>query len=404
MIRSLFCFGGTILAVATAFSAGLQLSGKYDVLGLLFPLPEVDASYQRGFRSDAMAKVNRIRIPLGVEGVRGDESIQRMLHQLMREHPDPENVELDFVFEEVQKEFPGAQYLAANLVTAPDRDSLLSNLTHWTASANEDFNTINTAVFTSGRRYGALAVMARRIPRFSLRDANDRGGKFFNVCPHCGKTHALELEKESRTLILSCPYCDLPFDVLALDTKGRVRRASDFFENFELVEPKGVEKSQSQTERLIALWQRVADRCDYQLDHHRSSEKEVWKMPSETWAERAGDCEDTALLLADALISAGFEARVAIGWNGNIGQHAWVVVRLDGNQYVIETTLQNTISEESLSPVAEAASFYQPEQLFDRGHLYYSTAAEEDFASDYFSPKIWESIPVTSEDLGYSAR
>ena len=404
MIRSFFCFGGTFFAVVIALSAGLQLSGKVDVVGLVFPLPEVDAAYQRGFRSDVMAKVNRIRLPLGVEAVRGDESIQGMLHRLVEEHPSPEDVDLDFVFERVQREFPGAQYLAANLVTAPSRESLLTNLTQWTASANSDFDTINTAVFTSGRRYGALAVMSRRIPRFTLREANERGGKFFNECPHCQETHALELERESRTLILSCPYCDLPFDVLALDTRGMVRRASDFFENFELIEPEKLRKSASPEERILAMWQRVADQCDYQLDHHRSSKREVWKMPSETWNEKAGDCEDTSLLLADALISAGFEARVAIGWNGNIGQHAWVVVRVDDRQYIIETTLQDEISQDNLAPVAEASSFYQPEQLFDRGHLYYTTSDEEEFAQDYFSPELWESIPVTSESIEYSLR
>lgn len=404
MIRSLFCFGGVIFAAAISLSAGLQLSGKFDVVSVLFPLPEVDEAYQRGFRSDAMVNVNRIRIPLGVEEVGGDESIQELLHRLIQEHPNPKDVELDFVFERVQNEFPGAQYLAANLVTAPDRDALLSNLTHWTASANSDFDTINTAVFTSGRRYGALAVMSRRIPQFSLLVANERGGKFFNQCPHCAETHALELERESRTLILSCPYCDLPFDVLALDTVGNIRRASDFFEGFELIEPENLRKTGSPEERVVAMWQRVADRCDYQLDHHRSSQREVWKTPSETWNEKAGDCEDTSLLLADALLSAGFEARVAIGWNGNIGQHAWVVVRVEDRQYVIETTLQENIAMESLVPAAQAADYYQPEQLFDRGHLYYTTADREKFAQDYFCRELWESIPVSSESAAYSFR
>ncbi len=404
MIRSIFCSGGVFFAAAIALSAGLQLSGKVDVMAFLFPLPEVDAAYQQVFRSDAMASVNRLRVPLGVPQVRGDESIQEMLHELIHAHPDPETVELDQVFESVQEKFPGAQYLAANLVTATDRESLLANLSQWTAWSNSDFNTINTAVFTSGRRYGALAVMSRRIPRFSLTEANERGGKFFNQCPHCGEIHALELEKESRTLILSCPYCDLPFDVLALDTQGQVRRASDFFESFELIEEESVRKTASSEDRILAMWQIVADRCEYELDHHRSSQREVWKFPAETWNEKAGDCEDTSLLLADALLSAGFDARVAIGWNGNIGQHAWVVVRVEDRQYVIESTLQDKIERESLSPVAEVAEFYQPEQLFDRGHLYFTTADEEDFSRDYFSPDLWESIPVSSESTALSLR
>lgn len=385
-------------------AAGLQFSGRLDVIGAVFPLPEVDAAYQRGFRSDAMAAVNRMRGPLGIVQVRGDEEIQEMIRGLIESEPEPETVELDQVFESVQERFPGAQYLAANLVTAPDRDSLLSNLTQWTAAVNSDFDTINTAVFTTGRRYGALAVMSRRIPRFSLLEANEKGGKFFNQCPHCGETHALELEKESRTLILSCPYCDLPFDVLALDTRGQVRRASDFFEGFELVEDVSMREHGSPEDRILAMWQRVADRCEYEFDHERSFEREVWKLPSETWNERAGDCEDTSLLLADALISAGFEARVAIGWNGNIGQHAWVVVRVGDRQYVIETTLQDRITRANLTRASEVADFYQPEQLFDRGNLYFTTAEERDFSRDYFSPELWQSIPVTTESTELSSR
>lgn len=393
MVRGLLRVGGLAAAVLIALSFGLQKSGVLDLVSFSRPQPEIDESFQRGFRSDAMSKINRVRGPLRVGPVRGDEDVQALLLELVAAHPDPEGLPLDDVFNALQERFPGAQYLAANLVVSRDRDDLLENLSSWTAAANPDFDTINTAVFPAGRRMGALGVMSRRIPEFSLSGANGGGGKFHNRCPHCDKVHALEIERESRTLILSCPYCDLPFDVLALDTKGSMRRASDFFEGFHLDEGDSIAAESSPERRIVAIWSRIAERCDYELDQDGSSAHEVWKTPGETWREKAGDCEDTSILLADALLSAGFEARVAIGWNGNIGQHAWVVVRAGEAQYVLESTIQVEITEESLTPLETAAAYYQPEQLFDRENLYFTTASPDEFRSDYFSAAFWRSIP-----------
>ena len=124
---------------------------------------------------------------------------------------------------------------------------------------------------------------------------------------------------------------------------------------------------------------------------------EVWKTARETWREAAGDCEDTSILLADVLIGAGFDARVAIGWNGNIGQHAWVVVRLGDRQYILESTLQKKIERSDLAAIGDASAFYQPEQLFDRDEIYYTTARADHFRVDYFARDLWKPVPGMSE-------
>lgn len=407
MLRGLFSFGGLVLAGGVALLIGLQKSGKVDVLGFFHPLPEVDATFQRGFRSDAMSRINRVRVPASVEEVRVDEPIQSFLETFVHSHPNPREIELDTVFDAIQTEFPGAQYLAANLITSNNRDELLSKLTGWTAVANPDFDSINTTVFHAGTRLGALGVMSRRIPQFTLREANEGGGRFFNRCPHCEVIHALDLNRETRTLILSCPHCDLPFDVLAAGTTGEIKRATDFLEGFTL-EPVGKKTAyRSDEEKIVALWGLVADQCEYELDQDRPgsstgeedepSSREVWKTSRETWNEATGDCEDTSILLADVLIGAGFDARVAIGWNGNIGQHAWVVVRLGERQYILESTLQKQIERSDLTAVEEASAFYQPEQLFDRGNIYYTTARPDHFRVDYFSKALWKQVPGKSE-------
>lgn len=397
MVRGLLSFGGITLAVGLVLSAGLQASGRVDLIGLLRGLPEVDASFQRGFRSDAMGRINRLRQPAGVDEVRGDESIQAFLEEFVARQSKPQDLELEAVFDALQHQFPGAQYLAANLVTSRDREELLGKLAGWTAVANPEFDAINTTIFRAHGRLGALAVMSRRIPEFSIQAANETGGRFHNRCPHCGVIHALELDRDSRTLILSCPHCDLPFEVLAVDTRGRIRRAMEFLEGFSLPAPPKTTAS-SDEEKILALWRVVAERCEYELDQDRADDsgdgnREVWKTSAETWAEASGDCEDTSILLADVLIEAGFEARVAIGWNGNIGQHAWVVVKAGDRQYLLETTLQKDIGREDLSEVAAAASFYQPEQLFDREQIYFSTARPERFTKDYFAKDVWKPVP-----------
>jgi len=407
MVRGVFSFGGLVLAGGVALLIGLQKSGKVDVLGIFHPLPEVDAAFQRGFRSDAMSKINRVRVPASVGEVKVDEPIQSFLETFVHTHPNPREIELDTVFDAIQTEFPGAQYLAANLITSNNRDELLSKLTGWTAVANPDFDAVNTTVFHAGTRLGALGVMSRRIPQFNLRAANEGGGRFFNRCPHCEVIHALELDRDSRTLILSCPHCDLPFDVLAAGTTGEVRRATDFLEGFTLEAVGKKTTHQSEEDKIVALWGLVADQCEYELDQDRPgssgdgddehSSREVWKTSRETWNEATGDCEDTSILLADVLIGAGIDARVAIGWNGNIGQHAWVVVRVGERQYVLESTLQKKIERSDLSAVEDASAFYQPEQLFDRDDIYYSTARPDHFRNDYFSEALWKKVPGERE-------
>jgi len=393
MIRGILCVGGFLLVAVAALLIGLQKTGRVDVLAVFSPLPEIDEPFQRGFRSDVMANINGVREPLGPERVRGDDALQAFVNEFVAQHPDPENLSLEVVFNTVQERFPGAQYLAANLVTASGRENLVSRISGWNAVANPDFNVVNTAVFESKHGIGALSLLSRRIPLFSLKEVNQDGGRFYNKCPHCGEVHALELNKNSRTIILSCPYCDLPFDVLASDTADTIRRATDFFEGFDLERGNPALALMSEEERILNIWRKVADQCEYQLDQEFGDVREVWKRPSETWTEKAGDCEDTAILLADALITAGFEARVAIGWNGNIGQHAWVAVKTKSGEYILESTLQKDLGVDDLAGVDMASAFYQPEQLFDQDHLYYTTARQEDFTKDYFSDSLWKLIP-----------
>ena len=93
-------------------------------------------------------------------------------------------------------------------------------------------------------------------------------------------------------------------------------------------------------------------------------------------------------------VGAGFDARVAIGWNGNIGQHAWVVVKTAERQYLLEATLQEEVTRDDLVELGEGTDFYRPEQLFDKERIYYTTGSPESFGRDYFSESLWKAVPV----------
>jgi len=206
MVRGLLSFGCFLLAAGLVLFVGLQSSERANLVSLLHGLPEVDASFQRGFRSDAMGRINRLREPAGMGEIRWDESIQDFLEEFVARQSQPQDLELGAVFDALQQQFPGAQYLAANLITSRDREELLGKLAGWSAVANPEFDALNTTVFRANGRLGTLAVMSRRIPEFSIEAANEKGGRFHNRCPHCGVIHALELDRDSRTLILSCPH------------------------------------------------------------------------------------------------------------------------------------------------------------------------------------------------------
>lgn len=384
---------GILLLFAVAF--------LFDLAGLSFVWAkgeQVDQNYKDSFQVELLQEFNDLREVAQLASLDEDDSLQAFLEDWVARQPDPALINFDEVFAEVQEAYPGAQYLAANLATGSGREELIGKLSGWSSLGNPDFQAVNTVVFSTRHQVGALSLLSHSIPPYTLAAANEVGGRFYNTCPHCRKLHAVEIEKVPRTLILSCPSCGLPFAVLAANRDGEIRPVTSFFDYLKLPEGDETADLSSDEERVLALWNKVEARCVYELDAEGEALQEVWKSSQETWADGVGDCEDTAILLADVLLSAGFEARVAIGWNGNIGQHAWVVVRCGEQQYVLESTLEGVIEVEQMSPLSEAAPFYQPEQLFDREHVYVTNSPPDVFRADYFSPAIWQVIPESTSE------
>ena len=61
----------------------------------------------------------------------------------------------------------------------------------------------------------------------------------------------------------------------------------------------------------------------------------------------------------------GHDARVVIGWYGDIG-HAWVVLFKDGKEYLLEATRKNRQQSFARYPLARYQTEYKPNSMFNR--------------------------------------
>lgn len=352
--------------------------------------PEID---QHQFQRQALREVNSRRSELNLAALGEDPEIHEALGRFGASQYQLASAQLEPLFAQLQRQFPGAQYLSATVLLDPRGSGLHDSLATWEDAGNPQYDSLSTLAFRDGLRQGCIAVLSRRLPPFDLAAANREGGRYFQVCPHCGGAHAVQLDRAAQTVILACPACRKPYDVLAADTAGQFRRATDYFEGFR-IPSHGAAGDAPPESRLVAIWSAVLNRCDYEYDHKHSDQGEAWKLPSQTWKEGRGDCEDTSLLLADALNAAGIEARVAVGWNLHIGQHAWCVARAGGRQWILESTLRLKDGQSPRPvPVAAGAEEYQPEQLIEPGRLHFRRDGQlRAGCADYWSEDLWGSL------------
>lgn len=59
---------------------------------------------------------------------------------------------------------------------------------------------------------------------------------------------------------------------------------------------------------------------------------EYFASPLETMNNRAGDCDDQAILLANLVMAIGGYARIVVGFCSPNAGHAWVEIRLEGDE------------------------------------------------------------------------
>lgn len=298
------------------------------------------------------------------------------------------------LFRTLQAERPQLHEIGSNLLSASSQKELLMALSSWNELTNPAYTHLATTIF---RRSGSpeiicLAAVLHELPPLHLPVSRQSAVTAFETCPVCRKGHAVTLSPQSQsTVCIRCPNCDSPYNLLAADDDGNWRRANQFLEGFN---PFPASPGLDPEQVVLQVWKQLDEHCRYQLDPERIGGLDSWNLPHQTFELSWGDCEDTAMLLADALIANGIEARVALGRMKGKG-HAWCVVRLGERQHILESTAAGVKNLRRLPRMDDLALDYQPECLFDRDTVCFNRYQE--WTSNYWTGSTWVVVRYPQE-------
>ena len=177
-------------------------------------------------------------------------------------------------------------------------------------------------------------------------------------------------------LVVECGPCGTLVDVRQPDTDGHLRTPPWFIQLKEA--PYTVKPAE------LMNWVRLHVRYVRDGRFHRFPE--AWQRAAETYEWRHGDCEDSAILLADWLRAIGHETYVVAGkWRQT--SHVWVVLRDAGEWYILETTASKAPGRRNL-PLASLLTDYNPtEFMFDDKQVW--ARRTTGWTADYESPQHW---------------
>lgn len=243
----------------------------------------------------------------------------------------------------------------------------------------------------TGFGYEAILVTGQRLVDFSPEALNaHRADTFFSICPHCKHPHACKATIAQRGINLDCPSCGRDYGVLAPDEKGRFRFVNEYLMGYQ--PPARYSEEGSRLHEMFTIWAAVVNNCTYTKDtNDKQLNRDAWQTAVETITRGRGDCEDSSILLADWLMARGFTARVVLGRYGDLGQHAWVVAKVDGIDYLLEST-EGHPSPDKPPYISDVGGRYVPETLFDRDAIYVRSNPTDHSGTDYWSSKTWVRI------------
>jgi len=126
-------------------------------------------------------------------------------------------------------------------------------------------------------------------------------------------------------------------------------------------------------DRVVACWQWVASEVKYKrfvsgtlrIENKTERQNDLWCDPSMTICTKVGNCANKAFLLA-SLIRRDMDAdsvHCVLGnlYNGKAGGHAWVQVRMNDQDYIVEATKDSG----PVMVLAELAHRYESVHLFN---------------------------------------
>ncbi len=347
-----------------------------------------DPSYtERQFEQDLVDRINFVRRNSKRAPVQVDGELQQWL---TKASDQIKSDELDSAVKLVQREQP--RYFELSVSSASS--SRLSELAEKFAeiAAGSSPNSHHMAVLTRpqprGYGYEAVLVMGQRLENFSPEALSAKtSDTFFSRCPHCKASSVIKVSFAQRGLNLECTKCGLDYGVVSPDERGCFRYVNEFLTGYH--PPTYYAADSSKLHEMFTIWSAVVSSYVYTKDTSPSMpNRDSWQTALETMVRGKGDCEDSSILLADWLISRGFDVRVALGRYGDIGQHAWCVVRIDNVDYLLEST-EGPPNIDKLPFVNEVGARYVPETLFDRDNIYVRSKPRERFDGNYWASKSW---------------
>lgn len=315
------------------------------------------------------------------------------LRAWLEDRPQKEAMgELHKLTASVQKQFPRYIKLAACTLRSASLDDLLRKALEWSSQNEKCFS--HYAIVARPRQakpgFDCVIVTGQRLEDFHPGELTRGQTDFYITCPLCRRGQACEVSPLMRSVSLECPHCHRTFAMLAVDTKGHYHFVNEYLTGYS--PPARFPAGISRLNEMLLIWHSVVKGVRYVLDgEDGKADNDAWQTPAETQRLGRGDCEDSSIYLADWLIARGFDARVALGHYAERGGHAWVIVRLNGRSYLLEST--NPDMDTSRPPLLdEVGSRYVPDSMIDRDGFFARRNPSAPWDGDYWTEAKWQHV------------
>lgn len=377
------------------------LNGWKMRIGELFAPPGSQYSHAK-FRMDLVDQCNYARLAAKTPTLRVDPELEAWLD---KEFPNIDTTDLNKVTEQVQNGVPRYYRVSVCTASSPSLRELLQRFHEYTHRSQAEMTHMAVVLRprASGLMHEALLVLGQRLRDFTPEALTKSATEpFFSVCVHCRQPHFMKLSDAQRSIALECPKCRRKYAVIASDRAGKFRYVNEFLTGY--APPALFARNQSRVQQLFTIWSAVHANCRYTTDPGAKAgssfagkeQMDCWQFADETQRLQRGDCEDSSIFLADWLMSRGFQVRVALGRYGDLGGHAWCVVKIEDKEYLIEST--ESRPDPTDPPLASrVGSRYVPEVLFDRHAIYVPTSPTRAWKGDYWSGNFWTRIEPRSQ-------
>lgn len=346
------------------------------------------------FRVDLVDQINHARQAEKMTPLKVDAELETWLTGVL---PSMALDDVNQVVHKVKEALPRYLQISVCTASAPTRPALLEQLRDFSLKTGLEMTHMACGVrpASGGLVYQALLVVGQRLEDFSPEIISATPGEtYFSTCPHCHHPHIVRISRQQHSLGLECPDCRRTYAVVAADKNGQYRYVNEFLTGY--APPAVFSKDHSRVHELFTIWSAVHANCVYTRDPgEKLNVTDSWQSSLETQQAGKGDCEDSAIFLCDWLLSRGFQARVVLGRYGDLGGHAWVVVRMEDKEYLLEST-EGRPDPSNPPLVSWVGSRYVPEVMFDRYALYVRSVPGQTWKGDYWSSKFWTRVEPRS--------